>query len=279
MSICQQQTPNTQQPTENFPEITVEKEAVVEKAGETVKVTKEIAVGTSDTAKSGDGVTSLKEEIVEKLVQTVAEIFSKASEEASAQDLKMETPKVAINMANATVIPSEILEAAKGKDIDIVLEMAGGYSWTINGKDINGASLSDINLQVSVNTDVVPSGLISKLAGDSPTTQLSLTHNGNFGFKATLNVNVGSENVGQYANLYYYDSTGKLVFMNAGKISEDGTVSLDFSHASDYVVVVGENMGTAPRTGERSVLPLVLVFAVSGIMFFGIGALRLRKKY
>ena len=33
--------------------------------------------------------------------------------------------------------------------------------------------------------------------------------------------------------------------MNAGKISEDGSVNLSFSHASDYVIVIGENMTPA----------------------------------
>ena len=159
-----------------------------------------------------------------------------------------ETPKVEIKMGTATVVPAKVLEAAKGSDVDIVLQM-DGYSWTINGKDIKGVNLKDINLEVKTNTSAIPIGLISKLAGDQPAMQLSLTHNGDFGFKANLNVNVGKENAGQFGNLYYYDSDGRLVFMNAGKIAEDGSVNLSFSHASDYVIVIGKDM-TAKENGS-----------------------------
>ena len=68
--------------------------------------------------------------------------------------------------------------------------------------------------------------------------QLSLTHNGPFGFRADLTLNLGSEYHGRTGNLYYYDSSGKLVFRNAGVIGTDGQISLSFSHASDYVVII-----------------------------------------
>jgi len=38
-------------------------------------------------------------------------------------------------MSDATVAPKDVLEAAKGKDVDIVLDM-NGYKWTINGNNI-----------------------------------------------------------------------------------------------------------------------------------------------
>lgn len=142
-------------------------------------------------------------------------------------------------MDGATVISKEILEAAKGKDVDIQLNM-GGYTWTINGKDIQANSLKDINLQVIVDTKNIPSKTLQALAGDNPIRQLSLAHEGDFGFKASLTVNVGSEHSGQFGNLYYHDSDGKMVFINAGKIQPDGNVSLEFSHASDYVIVMSD---------------------------------------
>ena len=146
---------------------------------------------------------------------------------------------VSIDMDGATVISKEILEAAKGKDVDIQLNM-GGYTWTINGKDIKDSNLKDINLQVIVDTKNIPSKTLQALAGDNPIRQLSLAHEGDFGFKASLTVNVGSEHSGQFGNLYYHDSDGKMVFINAGKINPDGNVSLEFSHASDYVIVMSD---------------------------------------
>ena len=177
---------------------------------------------------------------------------------------------VKIAMDGATVVPTAILEAAKGKDIDIVLDM-GGYSWTINGKDIKAGNLKDIDLKVNFDTKVVPDSVVSAVAGSNPTKQISLAYNGDFGFKANLSFNIGNEYKGKYGNLFYYDSNGKLVFMNAGKISDDGTVSLEFSHASDYVIVISEENMTpaAPDTGDEAIpfASMALLFAGAAFIF------------
>ncbi len=144
---------------------------------------------------------------------------------------------IRIDMKKATVVPKEVLEAVQGKEVDIILDM-GGYSWTIGGTEVLASNLKDVDLEVKVGVDAVPSGLVSSIAEGKPTTQLSLTHNGDFGFRADLSLNLGSENSGGTSSLYYYDSSGKLIFMNAGKIGADGRTSLSFSHASDYVIVV-----------------------------------------
>lgn len=170
--------------------------------------------------------------------------------------------KVTVDMKDANVVSKDILEAAKGKDIVVELQFKG-YTWLINGNDILATNLADINLEVSFDQNIIPNKVISDLAKDNPIKQLSLTHNGDFGFKATLNVNVGSEYVGKYGNLYYYDSTGKLVYMNAGEIDGNGNVSLEFTHASEYVIVVNEQIlgeektsssqnNTGPATGDSS---------------------------
>ena len=58
-------------------------------------------------------------------------------------------------------------------------------------------------------------------------------------FDATLRVNVGAENSGKYANLYYYnEKTGALEYVQAVKVNADGTVDFKFSHASEYVIVL-----------------------------------------
>lgn len=146
---------------------------------------------------------------------------------------------IQIDMADATVIPKEILEAAKGKNNEIILNM-GDYSWKIYGMDIATTDLKSIDLKVVMNTDNIPSQTIQALAGNNLVQQLSLVHHGDFGFKATLTVNVGNGHAGQYGNLYYHDSDGKLIFIDAGKIAPNGNVSLTFSHASDYMIVMSD---------------------------------------
>gem|GEM_PF-2000022 len=148
-----------------------------------------------------------------------------------------EGEKIQVDMGSATTVPKEILESAKGKDVDIQLNMEG-YTWTINGKDIMSKNFKDINLKVTMDTQNIPNSTIQKLAGDNPVRQLSLAHEGDFGFKASLTVKMGEEFAGQYGNLFYHDSAGKMTFIDAGTISPAGMVTLGFSHASDYVVVM-----------------------------------------
>lgn len=174
--------------------------------------------------------------------------------------ISSEGTSIPVDMGSATIIPKEVLEELRGKAVDIILNM-GGYSWVINGKDIAATNLYDINLEVKLDTNAVPTSLVKSIAGDKPTKQLSLTHNGDFGFRADLILNLGSEHSGEFGNLYYYDSSSKLVFMDAGQINTDGTVRLSFSHASDYVIIISENIAAlssnsvpgarkSPKTGE-----------------------------
>ena len=191
-----------------------------------------------------------------------------------------------VDMSEATVVPKDVLEAAKGKDVDIVLDM-NGYKWTINGNNIQADNLKDINLAVDTDSDAIPDDVISELAGNNPVKQISLAYSGDFGFKASLTYNIGSEYAGKYGNLYYYDSTGRMIFQNAGTIDADGNISLNFSHASEYAVVIADNDVTTDNadntatssiaTGDSSPIVLYAVLCVMAIALAGIAAVTRKK--
>lgn len=191
-----------------------------------------------------------------------------------------------IYMSDATVAPKDVLEAAKGKDVDIVLDM-NGYKWTINGNNIQADNLKDINLSVDTDSDAIPDDVISELAGNNPVKQISLAYSGDFGFKASLTYNIGSEYAGKYGNLYYYDSTGRMIFQNAGAIDADGNISLNFSHASEYAVVIADYAVTTDNadntatggiaTGDSSPIVLYAVLCVMAIALAGIAAVTRKK--
>lgn len=197
-----------------------------------------------------------------------------------------------VDMSEATVVPKDVLEAAKGKDVDIVLDM-NGYKWTINGNNIQADNLKDINLSVDTDSDAIPDDVISELAGNNPVKQISLAYSGDFGFKASLTYNIGSEYAGKYGNLYYYDSTGRMIFQNAGTIDADGNISLNFSHASEYAVVIADNAVTTDNsvttdnadntatssiaTGDSSPIVLYAVLCVMAIALAGIAVVTRKK--
>ena len=154
-----------------------------------------------------------------------------------------------LNISEAE-INVKLPEEVRGKNIDVVLDM-GEYTWTVNGMDIVAPKLVEINLHVIMDTTAIPTKTISTLAGNNPTRQLSLVHNGDFGFKASLTVNVGSQHAGTNGNLYYHDSNNKLVFISNGIVQTDGSVSLDFTHASDYVIIFDTAMENTDTDTEQ----------------------------
>ena len=156
-------------------------------------------------------------------------------EEAKAGDT------VTVAMNGTTVVPKDVIDSIKGKDTTLVLDMGNGLSWKINGQDITGAA-GDIDFGVTVGADAgksIPVDVINNVTGERYSMNLTLAYDGEFGFTATLTVNMESKNAGLYANLFYYnEQTGELEFISAGQIDPDGNVELVFTHASDYTIVV-----------------------------------------
>lgn len=150
-----------------------------------------------------------------------------------------ETVTVAMN--GTTVVPKDIFDSIKGEDVTLVLDMGNGLFWKINGQDITEPS-GDIDFGVTVGAAAgssIPVDVINNVTGERYSMNLSLAYDGEFGFTATLTVNMESKNAGLYANLFYYnEQTGELEFISAGQIDSDGNVELVFTHASDYTIVV-----------------------------------------
>lgn len=144
-----------------------------------------------------------------------------------------------INMNGTTIVPQKILELAYTKNHTLVLDMGNAITWTIRGKDIVTEGLGDIDFGVALGSGNVPQELQKDVADDSWSTQMHLAHDGLFGLTGLLTVNIGVENSGTNATLFYYDeAAGKLQYMDMAFVGENGSVTFSFAHASDYVIVV-----------------------------------------
>lgn len=152
---------------------------------------------------------------------------------------------VTVVMNGTSVVPKTVIDSINGKDTTLVLNMGNGLSWKINGKEITDVA-GDIDFGVIIGADAgksIPVDVINKVSGERYSVNLSLAYDGEFGFTATLTVNMEPKNSGMYANLFYYnEQTGKLEFVSAGQIDSDGNVELAFTHASDYTIVVEANI-------------------------------------
>ena len=150
---------------------------------------------------------------------------------------------ITVDMNGTTDVPAEVFENVAGKDVDVTFELEGGLSWTVNGQDIpEGVDLSDLDLGVTLNSDGIPVDVINTITGERDTVQMTLAHDGDFGFTMTLTAPLGAENAGYWANLYHFDEDAeRLTFETAAEIDADGSVSLSLSHASQYAIVIDDH--------------------------------------
>ena len=166
-----------------------------------------------------------------------------------------EGSNVTVDMNGTTVIPSDVFETIRGRDVTIAFDMGGGIIWRVNGRDVaeNRAGDIDFGVKTGANANnVIPVAVINNVTGEKAYMNLSLAYDGEFGFKAVLSLNMDAKNAGLYANLYYYnEQTGVLEFMSAGEIAADGTVQLAFTHASEYTIVIDRDVAVkSPKTGD-----------------------------
>lgn len=188
-----------------------------------------------DTDNGKDNGTSIKPYIKDDSGKEGWDVIKPQLEEAKSGGT------VTVAMNGTTVVPKDVIDSIKGKDTTLVLDMGNGLSWKIYGKDITDAA-GDIDFDVTVGADAgksIPVDVINNVTGEHSSLNLTLAYDGEFGFTATLTVNMESKNAGLYANLFYYnEQTGELEFISAGQIDPDGNVELVFTHASDYTIVV-----------------------------------------
>lgn len=187
-------------------------------------------------------------------------------------------------MNGTTTGPGNVFDVIKGKDINIVLDMGNGVTWSVNGKDITADKVKDIDFGVKAGAEsnnTIPVDVLNRVTGERYSVNLSLSYGGEFGLKAVLSMNVKPENAGLYANLYYYNGqTGALEFICSDKITADGTARLTFTHASEYTVVVDKKSGEensstrqAPATGEDWTEDVIDPKSRKQIWLLGAGAL------
>lgn len=146
---------------------------------------------------------------------------------------------VIVNVNGTTAIPEDVFNSMSGKDVNVVFKVGENATWVVKGKDIKNKLSKAIDLGVTLGKSDIPSDKIKALAGDNAFIELSLAHDGEFGFTAALRLYVGTQYNGKYANLYYYnEKTGSLEYIKAVKVNADGAVEYEFVHASDYVIVM-----------------------------------------
>ena len=156
---------------------------------------------------------------------------------------RAESERVTVDMNGASVVPGDVFDEIRGKNVTIEFDLGGGISWSVNGKSVSD-KVGDIDFRVTYGeeaSDAIPVDLINALTGERTSMNVTLAYEGRFGFEAVLRINVGAANKGLVANLFYYnESTRELEFISAGEVDAEGFAYLRFTHASDYTIVLDE---------------------------------------
>ena len=154
---------------------------------------------------------------------------------------------ITLDMTGNSTLPGRVLDALAGKDVTLTLDMGGGVRWILRGSDMPKGGYGSINLGVNAKANTIPATIINNITGETKIMQLSLAHNGAFGFRLHLMLETGRENSGLWANLYYYNPATEALEYRAGSlIGADGKAALPFDRASDYAVVIDKRNLGAP---------------------------------
>ena len=161
---------------------------------------------------------------------------------------------VTIDMNGETEVPGEVWETIAGRDVTVILDMGEDVSWTVDGNDVPaGASFGDMDFGVNLNTTGINVDVINAITGEVSSVQITLAHDGEFGFILTLTAPLGAENAGYWANLYHYDEDDEtLNYETSGEIKEDGTARLRMTHASQYAIIIDKQTHQLPFTDVAS---------------------------
>ena len=155
-----------------------------------------------------------------------------------------------------TTVETYDLEQIQGKDKTITIE-EDGYTWTINGKDIETIPEQNLSLAITKNPDTLDAQSVSVFFGNTVASQFSIEYSGDFGFISILDYYLGPEYAGKHANLFYAKSDGTFEFMEGVLVDEAGFASYHFSHASDYVIAVTDVEYTGQELNPKPEEPAV----------------------
>ena len=217
-----------------------------------------------------------------------AEESSSSGEEAEnagqPEDSGYFRPAVTIQMEDTTILTTEKMQMAKEQNFDLLLDMGGAVTWSIDVDSIDESAMAEVDMGVELGTNNVPRELISTILNGNKYLEITLAHQGEFGFEPVLNVALGKEYSGKYANLFYYDpETETLEFICDAIIGPDGVASLRFEHASCYLIVVSDESMSGVSFEDETVNPvtrwiIVSVFVCMLLVIVGYGIFFFMKK-
>lgn len=158
-----------------------------------------------------------------------------------------------VTVGTSYTVPSSVVKMFAGKSNVLVLESESGLTFTVSGKDVKSTS-SELKIDLSF-ADVIPADVSRQVTDGAVLSRaFSMTDKKALPFKVDVHLNLGAENAGKTATLYYYDESSKTM-RSAGsfKITATGQAMFAVTRGDEYIVVVSGQGSQKTTTGGYTV--------------------------
>ena len=136
------------------------------------------------------------------------------------------------------IVPAATIAKLAGKDVTLMMQTGSGLALSISGKDVKQTN-ADVPVTLSFLETIPWEAKYQIKEGASLIHEFAMTEKTAYPVKVDIHMNLGKENVGKVATLYYYDeSTNSLQPMGSFVINEDGRAMFAISHGDEYLVAV-----------------------------------------
>ena len=170
--------------------------------------------------------------------------------EEKPSDKENKKENIVLQLNKNTGISEQILKMAKSYGVNLEVNLRDGISWEIVSESVREDLVQELDMNVEVVNNVIPKSLIEKIKDRAGYTELHLSHEGEFGLDAYLKLPVEEKYQGMVANLFYYNpELNQLEYRMDTKVTEKNEILLQFSHASDYLILF-----TSHSMAENSVI-------------------------
>ena len=151
-----------------------------------------------------------------------------------------------IALNDYATVPADVIEAAKGKNITLVLRIDSAKSLEIDASTIKTAAAMNVGVKTG---GTLPENILAQIKG----TALPLNADVNLCGDTALVINVGRENAGKAVTLMLIKD-GRAVGVSAAKAAADGTVRVELPEGGSYAVAIsGASQLLGDVDGDMSV--------------------------
>ena len=174
--------------------------------------------------------------------------------------------KMEIKVSNIqSVITEDIISVIGNKNIELIVnnyqEERLLYAWYFNSKELKSIEKFD----TLVKLDALNKEKIAKITNYSEAIYLNFSHSGKLPSNTLFKVYVGDKyNDGDKLNLYFYDDNlNKLDLKKENIIVQDGYVSFEMDHCSEYILTRA-SYNNSSRVNILAIIEGIIILAMIG---------------